>query len=203
MVIPLTSANIRQQSRWSYQQLPWSYYTGSAAHRIPEHDDIIKWKHFPRYWPFVQGIHRSPVNSPHKGQWRRALMFSLIYAWQNGWVNNQDTGVLRCHCAHCDITVMVRYGANFVVDTSNTENGDFWWRQLCHHWPHQSLSLWQLLVQPVMTMWALSRIILCMCPTNDRRNYNVMSFLIGWAHSQNDPYIMVIFNFQHWSIIFW
>ena len=42
------------------------------------HDDVIKWKHFPRYWPFVRGIHRPPVNSPHKGQWRRALMFSLI-----------------------------------------------------------------------------------------------------------------------------
>ena len=42
------------------------------------HDDVIKWKHFPRYWPFVRGIHRSPVNSPHKGQWRGALMFSLI-----------------------------------------------------------------------------------------------------------------------------
>ena len=43
---------------------------------LPEiHDDIIKWKHFPRYWPFVQGIHQSPVNSPHKGQWRRALIF--------------------------------------------------------------------------------------------------------------------------------
>ena len=38
------------------------------------HDDVIKWKHFPRNWPFVRGIHRSPVNSPHKGQWRRALM---------------------------------------------------------------------------------------------------------------------------------
>ena len=48
------------------------------------HDDVIKWKHFPRYWPFVQGIHRSPVNSPHKGQWRGALMFSLICAWING-----------------------------------------------------------------------------------------------------------------------
>ena len=43
------------------------------------HDDVIKWKHFPRYWPFVWGIHRSPVNSPHKGQWRGALMFSMIY----------------------------------------------------------------------------------------------------------------------------
>ena len=24
------------------------------------HDDVIKWEHFPRYWPFVRGIHRSP-----------------------------------------------------------------------------------------------------------------------------------------------
>ena len=29
------------------------------------HDDVIKWKHFPRYWPFVRGIHRSPMNSLH------------------------------------------------------------------------------------------------------------------------------------------
>ena len=32
-------------------------------------------KHFPRYWPFVRGIRRSPVNSPHKGQWRGTQMF--------------------------------------------------------------------------------------------------------------------------------
>ena len=48
------------------------------------HDDVIKWRHFPRCWPFVRGIHRSPVNSPHKGQWRWALMFSLICVWING-----------------------------------------------------------------------------------------------------------------------
>ena len=48
------------------------------------------WRHrmkiFSRYWHFVRGIHRSPVNSPHKGQWRGALMSSLICAWTNGWV---------------------------------------------------------------------------------------------------------------------
>ena len=44
------------------------------------HADVIKWKHLQRYWPFVRGIHRSPVNSPHKSQWRGALMFSLICA---------------------------------------------------------------------------------------------------------------------------
>ena len=69
------------------------------------HDDIIKWKHFPRYWPFVWGIHRTPVNSPYKGQWRGALMFSLIYAWTNNWVNNQ--GNLRHHHAHYDVSVVM------------------------------------------------------------------------------------------------
>ena len=70
------------------------------------HDDVIKWKHFPRYWPFVRGIHRSPVNFPHKGQWRGALMLSVIYAWINGWVNTGEAGDLRRHHAHCDVIVM-------------------------------------------------------------------------------------------------
>ena len=45
------------------------------SRRLKPHDDVIKWKHFPRYWPLVWGIHRSPVNSPHKCQWRGTLMF--------------------------------------------------------------------------------------------------------------------------------
>ena len=69
-------------------------------------DDVIKWKNFPRYWPFVRGIHRSPVNSPHKGQWRGALIFPVICAWINDWVNNRDAGDLRRHRAHYDIIVM-------------------------------------------------------------------------------------------------
>ena len=71
-----------------------------------EHDDVIKWKHFPHYWPFVRGIHRSPVNSPHKGQWRGALMFTLICARINGWVNNREAGDLRRYLAHYDVIVM-------------------------------------------------------------------------------------------------
>ena len=70
------------------------------------HDDVIKWKHIPRYWPFVRWIHRSPVNSPYKGQWHRALMFPLICAWINGWANNREAGDLRRHRAHYDVTVM-------------------------------------------------------------------------------------------------
>ena len=70
------------------------------------HDEVIKWKHFPRNWPFVRGIHRSPVNSPHKGQWRGALMFSLICVWINGWINNREAGDFRRCCAHYDLMVM-------------------------------------------------------------------------------------------------
>ena len=65
-----------------------------------QHDDFIKWKHFPPYWSFVR------VNSPHKGQWRGALMFSLIYAWINGWVNNREADGLRRHRDHYDVIIM-------------------------------------------------------------------------------------------------
>ena len=48
----------------------------------------------------------SPVNSPHKGQWRGTLMLSLICALTNGWVNNGEAGDLRRHCAHYDVLVL-------------------------------------------------------------------------------------------------
>ena len=73
-----------------------------------DHDDVIKWKHFPRNWPFVRRIHRSPVNSPHKGQWRGALMFTLICVWINGWVNNREAGDLRRYRGHYDVIVMLK-----------------------------------------------------------------------------------------------
>ena len=66
------------------------------------HDDVIKWKHFPRYWSFVRGL----VNSPRKGQWRGALVFSVIDAQINGWVNTGEAGDLRSHHTHYDVIVM-------------------------------------------------------------------------------------------------
>ena len=53
-------------------------YGGGCGRAVVNLDDVIKWKHFSRYWYFVRG--------PHKGQWRGTLMFSLICAWTNGWV---------------------------------------------------------------------------------------------------------------------
>ena len=79
----------------------------STSHQLScidlHHDDVMKWKHFPRYWPFVWGIHRPPVNFPHKSQWRGVLMFSLIFAWMNG----REAGDLRRHRAHYGVTVMI------------------------------------------------------------------------------------------------
>ena len=67
------------------------------------HDDVIKWKHFLRYWPFVRGIHRSPVNSPHKGQWCFDVFFDLRlnkrlrkHSW-GGWVERPSRSLWR-HC---------------------------------------------------------------------------------------------------------
>ena len=73
----------------------------------PFHDDVIKWKYFPRYWPCGRGIHRSPVNSPHKGKWRGALTFCLICARINGWVNTREAGDLRPYRTHYDVRVML------------------------------------------------------------------------------------------------
>ena len=91
------------------------------------HDDVITWKPYPRYWPFVQGIRRSLVNSPHKGQWRRALMFSLICIWIKGWVNKHEAGDLRRYCVHYDVIVMQRVDANFVMTVCI-------WIFHCHQW---------------------------------------------------------------------
>ena len=83
-----------------------TFHDGTRRNSNFIHDDVIKWKHFPRNWPFVRGIHRSPVNSTHKGQWRIALMFSLICGRINGWVNNGEVGDLRRYRVHCDVIVM-------------------------------------------------------------------------------------------------
>ena len=85
-----------------YIWIPILYFVAYSID-FSDHDGVIKWKHFPRYWPFVRGINRSPVNFPHKGHWRGALMFSLICTWTDSWPNNGDVDdLIRCH-AHYDV----------------------------------------------------------------------------------------------------
>ena len=110
LILGLCPAYERRRNFVTTSLVGWaqaSHYNRSCYREVPlHHDDVIKWKHFPRYWPFVRGIHRSPVNSPHKGQWRGALMFTLICVWINGCVNNREAGDLRRYCAHYGVTVM-------------------------------------------------------------------------------------------------
>ena len=94
--------------------------------------DVIKWKHFPRYWPFVRGIHRSTVNSPHKDQWRGALMFHLIYTWINNWINNRGSGDLGRHRAHHDVRVMRRTSCRQIL-TQNQVNNEHRKRRVEHY----------------------------------------------------------------------
>ena len=69
------------------------------------------------------GIHRSPVDSPHKGQWRGSLMFPLICAWTTGWANHKGAGDLIRHRARYDVTVMKVHGL-LVIDRETIMNYD-------------------------------------------------------------------------------
>ena len=97
------------------------------------HDDVIKWNHFPRYWPFARGIHRSPVNSPHKGQWRGALIFTLICTRINGWVNNREAGDLRRYRGHYDVTVMIIQRIDNISKERSTDSALFWFFKTVAH----------------------------------------------------------------------
>ena len=95
-----------EEQYWFWMEDPKIIIHITQKKLVGSHDDVIKWKHFPRNWPFVRKIHRSPVNFPHKGQWRGALMFSLIYVWINDWANNREAGDLRRQHGHYDVIVM-------------------------------------------------------------------------------------------------
>ena len=100
--------NIKVLLYWPF--MGTSPVTGYAPDNLcPSHDIQSCWRHqmetFSALLALCAGnspVMRSPVNSPHKGQWHGALMFSLICPWINGWVNNRKDDYLRRHRAHYD-----------------------------------------------------------------------------------------------------
>ena len=84
----------------------------NAACSVPTHYKLQKtwWRHqmetFSALLAICAGNSPVPVNSPHKGQWRGALMFTLICARINDWVKNPEAGDLRRHLDHYDVSVM-------------------------------------------------------------------------------------------------
>ena len=104
------------------------------------YDDVIK--HFPRYWPFVRGIDRLPMNSPPKGQWRRALMFSLIYTLNKrlskqsrGWRYETPSRSLWHHC-----TVIVTNWSK-IIATNNFFNENDELPNYCGKYPGMNISV--------------------------------------------------------------
>ena len=82
-----------------------------AAINIPPCTNRLAWwRHqmetFSAYLALCAGNSPVPVNSPHKGQWRGAFMFTLICVWINSWVNNREAGDLRRYRGHYDVCVM-------------------------------------------------------------------------------------------------
>ena len=156
------------EEKWIYHK--WSSYKTAndnvyfhdswlSTHVGPvRHDDVIKWKHFPRYWPFVRGIHRSLVNSPHKGQWHGAVMVSLICAWINGWVNNREPGDFRRHqiqikfewilwnCC-CVIEPRQKYWYQTTLESGSFEN------------KYNALGIILILLSPVRFEWNFTQVI--------------------------------------------
>ena len=90
--------------------------TYTFSYVVP-HDDVIKWKHFPRYWPFVRAIHRSRGIPRTKAS---DAELSLISAWINGWVNNREAGDLRRNRTRYDVIVMWSCLAQFFYPWFNS-----------------------------------------------------------------------------------
>ena len=67
---------------------------------VPMHDDVIKRKHFPRYWPFVWG--KAPVTGGFPSQRLVTRSFDAFIDLSN----NRGAGDKRHHGAHYDVTVM-------------------------------------------------------------------------------------------------
>ena len=116
------------------------------------------------FWLFVWGIHQSLVNSPHKGQWRGAFMFSLVCAWINGWVNNREAGDLRRHRIHYDVTVIKRVLLIFYHVTPLMSKHLF-----TIALEHQALHYSELDLVIRKLIWSI-------CATTQVENYNLICF---------------------------
>ena len=115
------------------------------------------------------------VNSPHKGQWRGALMFSLISASMNGWVNNREAGDLRCNRAHYEVNVMLNVKL---------------WSPLCN----SSAYAWKLPqphVKPLISRFSSIEIIISILGT--RQSYD--RFPLQWK------FICLKMSFRDWIVV--
>ena len=102
-------ANVAVERRWISLHLrsrqPCDYHEWRLWWYMMIHDHQMET--FFALLTLCVGIHQSPGYSLHKGQWRGALMFSLICAWASRLINDRDAGDLRRPRARYDVTVMI------------------------------------------------------------------------------------------------
>ena len=131
-------------------------------------------------------------NSPVTG---KDLMFSLIYAWINGWVNSGEAGDLGRHRAHYDIIVMF---VSYSLHQSLIQSPTFILISIIHPFntrhiqslilikPTQSTNKPKPLARPcfdigtMSTSIAITGVILGLHPAHERLCYFVITSLFAW-----------------------
>ena len=164
----------------------------------------------------MRGIHWSPVNSPHKGQWRGALMFSLICPWINAWINNREAGDLRCHPAHYDITVM--WYISLSSDTGQVKgsaNGaSFIWLIRNQFWKNSIVNVRWVNILGNVKDWCLNPKYIVCNPLNCNTSLLRLLFtraqpasayfilLVGYVNGAwEDAHAMALFTHVRWLLI--
>ena len=104
------------QELWCKSMIQWSLappYTPEGRKdnmrswygNLFHHDDAIKWKHFPSYWPFVRGIHRSVTRSFAVFVHLR-LNIRLSKQWWGWWFETPSRSLWH----HCKMTLLILCG---------------------------------------------------------------------------------------------
>ena len=81
-----------------WQSIPWLLVSAPYHHMMTSSNGNV--------FSVTGLLWGNSTNSPHKDQWRGALIISLICALTYGWVNHRNTDYLRRHRAHYDVTIM-------------------------------------------------------------------------------------------------
>ena len=162
--------SIRPLTNWSLAT-PHSSPMSECWHRwVTYYCDVMIWKHFPHYWPFVRRIHRSPANQTGLVMWCFGFHFIML----NRLLNKQyDDWRFETHWRCCYVTTMRNDVCSVVFMWYSTES----W---CRDHSEYGLSQWETTLQcNVVSRW--------LSPCSNPQCYNATSSLIGWTHTQNDP----------------
>ena len=110
----------------------------SISSQLKCHNDVIKWTDFTRWWSFVKGIHRSPVDPPHieasdAGLW--CFLWSAPELTVELWANNRNARDFIRHRAHYDVTARLIHARCVVNKGFDDSWSDPRWLSMNRSWP--------------------------------------------------------------------